>query len=87
MKISLQDLVYVIIRTGYKSKLKYITKQQIKDLVKETNYGKLDRTKYDSYRNRYNRKETKLDMTLTQALYHLKKNGKIRQACHGGWSI
>jgi restriction endonuclease Mrr len=78
--------VYEIICASRSMYLPYITKQQIKDTLMTVVDDDKNFDKYP-YDVKYGKNKNVLDRRLEQSLYHLKKQGKIKQLKRGHWTI
>jgi len=77
----IQQLVYDVVQAYDENDEKVISKRQIKSECMKTNLRDLELQKYPGD------KVSKLDRSLDQALFQLKKSGKIKQKRHGDWGL
>jgi len=85
MAKNVQETVFEIIKFSKQSGLRHIQKSQIKDELLKTHLGKYEQEKWRPDHPEV--KETKLDNMLTQALYQLTRNNKIKKKGKGKYSI
>jgi len=82
----IQNTVYEIIRFSRYAGLRHITKKQIKEETLKTPIGKYNKEIFH-YHIKKNKKITKLDCMIDQALYQLSKYGKILKKGKGRYQI
>ena len=82
----IQKVIYDIIAASRNLGLPYITTTEIKNEAMNTSLAELEKEYVNSKINQKlptDKKKTKLDFAISQALYHLKKKKYIRQVKHG----
>jgi len=85
MSKNIQDTVFEIIKFAKQSGLRHIHKSEIKKELLKTPLASFNDEKWRPKHPEC--KETKLDSMLTQALYQLTKNSKIKKKGKGKYSV